>query len=96
MFMMHTVEPMSGQHRKVINVLEFLTCLIMLVTFGENSTSDLQQNAEMIEHKINILLLLFDLGKTGSMNISEIIIMLRTALLSLSKAFPSNQLFKSS
>jgi hypothetical protein len=50
----------------------------------------------MIEHKINLMLLLFDLRKSGSMNISEIIIMLRTALLSLSKVFPSTQLFKSS
>ena len=87
---------MSGQHRKVVNVLEFLASLILLVTFGDNSPNDLHHNAELIEHKINLLLLLFDLRKSGSMNISEVIIMLRTALLSLSKVFPSTQLFKSS
>jgi hypothetical protein len=33
-------------------------------------------NSELIEHKINLLLLLFDLRGKGNMNISEIIMML--------------------
>ena len=93
--MMQSTEPMSGQPRKVVNVLEFLTALILLANFGEVSSSDLHHNAELIEHKINLLLLLFDLRKSNSMNISELIIMLRTAILSLSKIFPNVQFFKS-
>ena len=85
---MQSIEPMSGQPRKVINILEFLAAIIMLANFGENSITDLHHNAELIEHKINLLLLLFDLRKSDSMNISEIIIMLRTSILSLSKVFP--------
>ena len=41
------------------------------------------------------MLLLFDLRKSNSMNISEVIIMLRTSILSLSKVFPNVQFFKS-
>jgi len=85
---------MSGLPRKVINILEFLSAIILLANFGENSVIDLHHNAELIEHKINLLLLLFDLRKSESMNISEIIIMLRTSILSLSKVFPSVPFFK--
>lgn len=91
---MQSNEPMSGLPRKVINILEFLAAIILLANFGENSVIDLHHNAELIEHKINLLLLLFDLRKSESMNISEIIIMLRTSILSLSKVFPSVAFFK--
>ncbi len=52
---------MSGKKRKLINALEFLTALILLADFGESSNSDMQHNAELIEHKINLMLILFDL-----------------------------------
>jgi hypothetical protein len=41
LFMVHSVQPMSGQHTKVVNVLEFLSSLILLVTFGDESPNDL-------------------------------------------------------
>ena len=86
---------MTGKTKKVLNVLEFMSALILLADFGESSGDDLQHNAELIEHKINLLLLLFDLRKQTSMNISEVIIMLRTAMQSQSKVFPSVLFFRS-
>lgn len=90
LFAVQQPELMTGEVTKVVNVLEFLTSLILLASYGENSATDLQHNAEAIEHKLNLLLLLFDFRKTGEMNISEIIIMMRTALLSLAKVFPTS------
>jgi len=52
---------MNGKRAKLINALEFLTALILLADFGESSSSDLLHNAELIEHKINLMLILFDL-----------------------------------
>lgn len=71
---------MTGKRKKLINVLEFLSALILLADFGESSQEDLLHNAELIEHKINLMLILFDLRKTSKLNIAEVIIMLRTCL----------------
>jgi len=46
-----------------------------------------------VEHKINLMLLLFDLRKKQSMNISEVIIMLSTAIQSMQKIFPETSFF---
>ena len=73
-------QPMTAKKKKVMNVLEFMSAIILLADFGESSSQDLQHNAELIEHKVNLLLLLFDLRKQSTMNISEVIIMLRTAI----------------
>ena len=93
-FAVTPAQAMTGKKKKVLNVLEFMCALILLADFGESSEYDLQHNAELIEHKINLLLLLFDLRKQDSMNISEIIIMLRTTIQSQSKVFPSVVFFR--
>lgn len=85
---------MTGKRVKLINTLEFLTALILLADFGESSNSDLQHNAELIEHKINLMLILFDLRQQSKINIAEVIIMLRTSLQALSKVFPTVSFFK--
>ena len=68
--------------------------MILLADFGESSNSDLQHNAELIEHKINLMLILFDLRQQSKINIAEVIIMLRTSLQALSKVFPTVSFFK--
>ena len=85
---------MTGKRVKLVNSLEFLTALILLADFGESSSSDLQHNAELIEHKVNLMLILFDLRHQSKINIAEVIIMLRTSLQALSKVFPSVSFFK--
>jgi hypothetical protein len=65
-----------------------------MADFGNTSQTDLIYNSELIEHKINLLLLLFDLRGKNSMNISEIIMMLQTAIQSLQKVFSQTVLFK--
>ena len=85
---------MTGKRIKLINSLEFLTALILLADFGESSNSDLQHNAELIEHKINLMLILFDLRQQSKINIAEVIIMLRTSLQALSKVYPTVGFFK--
>ena len=93
-FAVRPPQPMTGKRVKLINTLEFLTALILLADFGESSNSDLQHNAELIEHKINLMLILFDLRQQSKINIAEVIIMLRTSLQALSKVFPSVSFFK--
>ena len=93
-FAVRPPQPMTGKRVKLINSLEFLTALILLADFGESSNSDLQHNAELIEHKINLMLILFDLRQQSKINIAEVIIMMRTSLQALSKVFPSVSFFK--
>lgn len=56
----------------------------------------LESRADMIEHKVNLLLLLFSFREVKTLNISEIIIMVKTCVLSLKKVFPGTRVFKSS
>lgn len=51
----------NSQGFKVVNVLEILSVLILLADFGQSNEKDLMHNAELIEHKINLMLILFDL-----------------------------------
>jgi hypothetical protein len=48
----------------------------------------------MLEHKVNLLILLFSFRETQTLNISEIIILAKTCFLSLKKVFPGTRLFK--
>lgn len=48
----------------------------------------------MIEHKVNLMVLLFTFRDTQTLNISEIIIMAKTAVHALAKVFPQCSLFK--
>jgi hypothetical protein len=65
---------------KVINVLELMSVLILLSDFGQPNfqKDNLLHNSELIEHKMNLLLILFDLRGSGKMNVIEIMIMART------------------
>ena len=75
----------SSQVLQVVNCYEFFSAIILLADFGQHSEIDLIHNAELIEHKINLMLLLFDLRGKNSMNISEIVMMLQTGFSALSK-----------
>lgn len=93
-FAVKLLQPMTGKKVKHLNALEFLTALVLLADFGESCNDDLQHNAELIEHKINLMLILFDMRKKSAINIAEVIIMLRTSMQALSKVFPSVGFFK--
>ena len=93
-FAVSPIQAMGGPNSKVVNILEFISAIILMADFGDTSNDDLQYNAELIEHKINLMLLLFDLRNTNKMNISEVIIMLKTSLQALSKLFPTVSFFR--
>ena len=46
-----------------MNILEFLAGLVLLSQLGTSSQTDLLHNSQLVEHKINLMLLLFDLRK---------------------------------
>ncbi len=87
-------------------MLEVFTALILLTDFSVQqdmkeskstpltAAERLQSKADMIEHKVNLLILLFSFRETQTLNISEIIIMAKTCFLSLKKIFPATRLFK--
>ena len=86
----------QGNGIKVVNTLEVFATLIIFAKFGEPEYENLQLNIDLIEHKINLMILLFTFRDQNSLNISEIIIMAKTAMNALSRVFPSIPLFKSS
>jgi hypothetical protein len=53
-----------------------------------------QSQNDLIEHKVNLLILLFSFRENQTLNISEIIIMAKTALRSLQRVFPAAHFFK--
>jgi len=60
-FKLFRVSTVTAQgENQVVNVLEFMTAIILLAQLGESSPSDLVHNSELVEHKINLMLLLFD------------------------------------
>ena len=69
----------NPRREKVINVLELMAVLILLSDFGQVNfyKDNLIHNSELVEHKINLLLILFDLRSTNKMNVVEIMIMAR-------------------
>ncbi len=64
----------------MLNVLEIIAVLVLLADFGQANEKDLLHNAELIEHKINLMLVLFDLRNTSKVNVVEIMIMARTVI----------------
>jgi hypothetical protein len=50
-------------------------------------------NAEMIEHKINLMLILFDLRDSAQVNVVEVMIMSRTVMQGFSKVYPNIKFF---
>ena len=83
----------NAQGYKVVNVLEVLCVLILLADFGQTNEKDLMHNAEMIEHKINLMLILFDLRDSAQVNVVEVMIMSRTVMQGFSKVYPSIKFF---
>lgn len=94
----------STVQHQVINIYEFFSALILIADFSQQDSSNrekahqqtadsLYYNAELLEHKINLILLLFDLRKKSSMNISEIIVMMQTCFGAVSKLTPGGHLF---
>ena len=70
----------NAQGVKVVNLLELLSVIILLCKFGQSNERDLLFNSELIEHKINLMLILFDLREECKMNIVEVMLMARTIL----------------
>lgn len=75
------------QKTKVVNMLEVFTALIMLAQFGIPD-QQMQYNAELIEHKLNLMILLFTFRDQQEMNISEVIMMSKTIISSMHKVYP--------
>ena len=50
----------NPQGNKVVNLLEVMSTIILLSNFGQSNEQDLLHNSELIEHKINLMLILFD------------------------------------
>jgi hypothetical protein len=50
-------------------------------------------NAELIEHKINLMLILFDLRDSAQINVVEVMIMARTVMQGFSKLYPHLKFF---
>lgn len=65
----------------------------MLANFGQSNEKDLIHNSELIEHKINLMLILFDLRDECKMNIVEVMLLARTVLQGFSKVYPSVKFF---
>jgi len=84
----------NKQGVKVINILEVICVLILLANFGQSNERDLMHNSELIEHKINMLLILFDLRSECKANVVEIMLMSRTVLQGFSKLYPNVKFFQ--
>ena len=83
----------NSQGIKVVNVLEVLSVIVLLANFGQSNEKDLMHNAELIEHKINLLLVLFDLRDEAKVNVVEVMLMARTVLQGFAKLYPSVKFF---
>ena len=66
----------------------------MLANFGQSNHKDPMYNSELIEHKINLLLVLFDLRESSKMNVVEIMMMSRTVMQAFAKLYPSIKFFQ--
>jgi hypothetical protein len=59
-----------------------------MANFGDEDDSNPSQNSELIEHKINLLLILFDMRESNKINVVEIMIMAKTAMQGFAKMYP--------
>ena len=84
----------NAQGYKVVNVLEIISVLILLADFGQSNEKDLMHNAELIEHKINLMLILFDLRDSAKVNVVEVMIMARTVMQGFAKLYPHLKFFQ--
>jgi len=51
-------------------------------------------NAELIEHKLNLMLILFDLRDQAKINVVEVMIMSRTVMQGFSKLYTNIKFFQ--
>jgi hypothetical protein len=51
-------------------------------------------NAELIEHKLNLMLILFDLRDQAKINVVEVMMMARTVMQGFSKLYTSVKFFQ--
>ena len=82
------------QGTKVVNVLELMAVLVLHSDFGQTNEKDLMHNAELIEHKMNLMLILFDLRDSAKVNVVEVMIMARTVMQGFAKLYPSVKFFQ--
>lgn len=72
-----------------------MVVIILLANFGDSiGSEDVMKNSEVIEHKINIMLVLFDLRDECKINVVEVMLMAKTVLQGFNKVFPEVNLFK--
>jgi hypothetical protein len=83
----------NPQGVKVVNVLEVLSTLILNADFGHTNEKDLLHNAELIEHKMNLILILFDFRESARVNVVEVMIMARTIMQGFAKLYPQVKFF---
>ena len=76
-------------------MLEIVAVLILHADFGSANETDLLHNAELIEHKVNLMLVLFDLRDSAKINVVEVMLMARTVMQGFNKLYPDVQLSKS-
>ena len=71
-----------------------MSVIILLSNFGQSNEHDLLHNSELIEHKINLMLILFDFREQCKVNVVEVMLLSRTVLQGFSKVFPNIKFFK--
>lgn len=85
----------NPQGKNVVNMLEIVAVLIMHADFGSLNETDLLHNAELIEHKMNLMLVLFDLRECATINVVEVMLMVRTVMQGFAKLYPEVPMFQS-
>lgn len=83
----------NPQGAKVVNVLEIMSTLILNSDFGHTNEKDLLHNAELIEHKMNLILILFDFRESAKVNVVEVMIMARTIMQGFARLYPQVKFF---
>ncbi len=76
-------------------MLQVFTAIIILADFGEEVEGkiNVQLNCDLIEHKLNLMILLFTFREQNSLTISEIIIMSKTLFSTMHRLFPEAEVF---
>ena len=83
----------NPQGTKMVNMLELVAVLILHSDFGHSNENDCMHNSELVEHKMNLLLILFDLRDSAKVNVVEVIIMARTIMQGFSRLYPAVKFF---
>ena len=68
--------------------------MVLLSEFGQSNEKDLMHNAELIEHKLNLMLVLFDLRDQAKINVVEVMMMARTVMQGFAKLYASVKFFQ--